>query len=155
MPESPVPEGYHSLTTYLCVDDAAGAIEFYKRAFGATERGRMPGPEGTIAHAELEIGDSVLMLSDPSPQATYKPPKELGAPSGGVFIYVEDVDALFKQALDAGAKELTAPMDAFWGDRFGSLADPFGHEWQLATRKEDLTPEEVMERGKQAMASMG
>jgi PhnB protein len=155
MPESPVPEGYHSLTAYLCVDDAAGAIEFYKRAFGATERGRMPGPEGTIAHAELEIGDSVLMLSDPSPQATYKPPKELGAPSGGVFIYVEDVDALFKQALDAGAKELTAPMDAFWGDRFGSLADPFGHEWQLATRKEDLTPEEVMERGKQAMASMG
>jgi PhnB protein len=155
MPVSPIPEGYHSLTTYLAVDDAARAIDFYQRAFGATERMRMDGPEGTIAHAELQMGDSVLMLSDPMPQSTYKPPKELGGPSGGVFMYVEDVDALFKQALDAGATELTPLTDAFWGDRFATLADPFGHEWQVATHKEDLAPEEIMERGKQAMASMG
>ena len=155
MPASPIPEGYHTISTYLAVDDAARAIEFYQRAFGARERGRMPGPDGTIMHAELQVGDSVLMLSDPSPQATYKPPKELGGTSAGVFMYVEDVDALFKQALDAGATELSPPADAFWGDRFGRLADPFGHEWQVATRKEDLTPEEVMERGKEAMAGMG
>jgi PhnB protein len=149
-----IPEGYHTLTPYLAVDDAARAIEFYKRAFGAKERVNMPGPEGTIAHAELEIGDSLVMLSDPFPQSTAKPPKELGGTTAGVFMYVEDVDEVVKQAIDAGAKATMPVEDQFWGDRFGKVADPFGHEWQIATHVEDLTPEQIAERSKEAMASM-
>jgi PhnB protein len=154
MPVKPIPEGYHSLTPYLPVEDAAKAIDFYKRAFGATERGVMRAPDGRIAHAELQIGDSVVMLSDPFPQASIKPPKELGGASMAVFMYVEDVDALVQQAADAGATVTTPPEDMFWGDRFGALADPFGHQWQVATHKEDLSPEEIEERGREAMASM-
>jgi len=154
MPAKPIPEGYHSLTPFLAVDDAARAIEFYKQAFGAQERGRMPGPEGKIAHAELQIGDSAVMLSDPFPQSTCRPPKELGGTSVGVFLYVEDVDAVVQKAVDAGGT-LTMPVeDQFWGDRYGKVADPFGHEWQIATHKEDLTPEEIAERGKEVMASL-
>jgi PhnB protein len=154
MAVKPIPEGYHTVTPYLAVDDAAKAIEFYKRAFGARERGRMPSPDGKIAHAELEIGDALIMLSDPMPQSTIKSPKELGGPSGGIFLYVEDVDEVFQQALDAGATSTMAVEDMFWGDRFGSVTDPFGHSWQIATHKEDLSPEEIMERGKEAMAGM-
>jgi PhnB protein len=154
MPAKPIPEGYHTLTPQLAVDDAAQAIDFYKRAFGAKERGRMPGPEGKIAHAELEIGDSVVMLADPFEQSTSKPPKQLGGTSVGLFLYVEDVDAAVQQAVDAGATVTMPVDDMFWGDRFGTLADPFGHEWQLATHKEDLEPEEIMERGKEAMAGL-
>jgi PhnB protein len=154
MPAKPIPEGYHTLTPQLAVDDAAQAIDFYKRAFGAKERGRMPGPEGKIAHAELEIGDSVVMLADPFEQSTSKPPKQLGGTSVGIFLYVEDVDAAVQQAVDAGATVTMPVDDMFWGDRFGTLADPFGHEWQLATHKEDLEPEEIMERGKEAMAGL-
>jgi PhnB protein len=150
----PIPEGYHALTPTLAVDNAAQAIEFYKRAFGAKERGRMPGPGDTIAHAELEIGDSVLMLSDPLPQSTLTPPKELRGTSVGIVLYVEDVDEVVQQAIDAGAKVTTPVEDQFWGDRFGKVADPFGHEWQIATRTQDLTPEEIMERSKEAMASL-
>ena len=150
----PVPEGYHTVTPHLAVDDATAAIEFYKRAFGATERSRMPSPDGKIAHAELEIGDSLIMLADPFPQAQTKPPKELGGTTGGVFLYVEDVDAAFQQATDAGATVTMAPEDMFWGDRFGSLMDPFGHHWSLATHKEDLSEEEIAERGQAAMAAM-
>ncbi len=154
MAVKPIPEGYRSVTPYLAVDDAAAAIEFYKRALGATERSRMPSPDGRIAHAELEIGDSLIMLSDPFPQSQAKSPKELGGTTGGVFLYVEDVDAAFQQATDAGAI-VTMPLeDMFWGDRFGSLMDPFGHHWSLATHKEDLTEEEMAERGQAAMAAM-
>jgi uncharacterized glyoxalase superfamily protein PhnB len=150
----PIPEDYHALTPSLAVENAAQAIEFYKRAFGAKERERMPGPGDTIAHAALEIGDSVLMLSDPMPQSTVTPPTKLGGTSVGIFLYVEDVDSVVQDALDAGATVKMPVADQFWGDRFGVVADPFGHTWQIATRVEDLTPEEIMERGKTAMASM-
>jgi PhnB protein len=150
----PIPEGYHALTPSLAVDNATQAIEFYKRAFGAKERMRMPGPGDTIAHAELEIGDSVLMLADPFPQSTVKPPKQLGGTTVGIFLYVEDVDEVVQQAIDAGATVTMPVEDQFWGDRYGSVADPFGHTWQIATHKEDLTPEEISERGKEAMAGM-
>jgi PhnB protein len=154
MPAKPIPEGYHALNPYLAVDDATQAIDFYKRAFGAKERFRMPGPDGKIGHAELEIGDSVVMLSDPFPQSTVKPPKELGGTTTGIFTYVEDVDAVVQQAVDSGASLTMPPEDMFWGDRFGTVTDPFGHVWQIATHKEDLTPEEIAERGREAMASM-
>ena len=124
MPVQPVPEGYHTVTPYLAVDDATAAIDFYQRAFGAKERSRMSGPDGTIGHAELEIGDSLVMLSDPFPQSSAKPPKELGGTSVGVFLYVEDVDAVYKQAIDAGATSAMEPQDQFWGDRFGSVTGP-------------------------------
>ena len=155
MPAKPIPEGYHTVTPFLAVDDAAQAIEFYKRAFGATERVRVPGPEGTVAHAELEIGDSVVMLSDPFPQARCRPPREIGGTSSGVFLYVEDVDALVQQAVDAGATVTMPVDDMFWGDRFGAVADPFGHEWQIATHTEDVSPEEMARRAREAMAGMG
>ena len=154
MPTKPIPEGYHSVTPTLAVDGAAEAIEFYKRAFGARERMRMPGPAGKIAHAELEIGDSVVMLSDPFPRSTVKPPTELGGTSMSVFLYVEDVDAVVQQALDLGATVTMPVEDMFWGDRFGSVSDPFGHSWSIATHKEDVPPEEMAERAKEAMASM-
>ncbi len=154
MPTKPIPEGYHTLTTYLVVDDAAKAIEFYKRAFGAEERVRMDAPGGKIGHAELQIGDSLLMLADSFPQSSTKPPKELGGTSASVFMYVEDVDEVVRQAIDAGAKVVTEVEDQFWGDRFGTVADPFGHSWSIATHVEDLSPEEIDERGKAAMAAM-
>lgn len=150
----PVPEGLHTLTPTLAVDGAAEAIDFYKEAFGAKERMRIPGPEGKIGHAELEIGDSVLMLADVFPQFRLMPPRQLGATTMGLFLYVEDVDAVVQQAVGAGA-EITMPVqDMFWGDRFGQVTDPFGHVWQVATHKEDVPPAEMEERAKQAMASM-
>src|SRR5919106_3169820 len=145
MAVKPVPEGYYTLTPYLAVDDAAAAIEWYGRAFGAKERGRMPGPDGKIAHAELEIGDGVVMLADPFEQSSIKPPRELGGTSMGLFMYVEDVDAAVQRAVDAGATVTSPVEDQFWGDRVGKVAHPFGHEWQIATHKEDLTSEEIME----------
>ena len=154
MAVKPIPEGYPTLSPSLAVDNASEAIEFYKRAFSAKERGRMDGPGGTIAHAELQIGDSVLMLADPFPQGSAKPPREVGGTTFSLFMYVEDVDAVVQQAVDAGAT-LTMPVDdMFWGDRFGTVTDPYGHIWSLATRVEDLTPEEMEERGKAAMAAM-
>ena len=154
MAVKPIPEGYHTLSPYLAVDNAAEAIDWYKRAFGAQETVRMLGPDGKIGHAELKIGDSHLMLSDPFPQASTKPPKELGGTSTSIFIYVEDVDATFKQAVDAGAT-VTMPLDdMFWGDRFGSVTDPYGHSWSMATHVEDVPPEEMEERSKAAMAAM-
>jgi PhnB protein len=154
MAAKPIPEGYHSLTTYLAVENAAEAIEFYKRAFGARESLRMPGPDGSIGHAELDIGDSKLMLSDPFPQSTVRPPGEVGGTTASVFMYVEDVDAVVKQAVDAGATVTMEVADQFWGDRFGTVADPFGHVWSIATHVEDLTPEQITERGEAAMAAM-
>jgi PhnB protein len=154
MPAKPVPEGYHTLTPYLAVDDATAAIEFYQRAFGAKERVRMHGPDGMIAHAELEIGDSKVMLADPFPQASTRPPKELGGTSVGVFVYVANVDEVFQQAVDAGATATMEPDDQFWGDRFGSVTDPFGHSWQISTHVEDVPPEEMEKRSKEWMAQM-
>jgi PhnB protein len=154
MAVKPIPEGYSTITPYLAVENAKEAIEFYKRAFGAKERGRMLGPDGKIAHAEIEVGDSLIMLSDPFPQASTKPPKELGGISGSLFVYSEDVDAAVQKAVDAGATVTMPVEDMFWGDRFGSIQDPFGHQWSIATHKEDLTPEEIAERGREAMASL-
>jgi PhnB protein len=151
---TPIPEGYHTVTPYLAVDNASEAIAFYERAFGAKELVRMPGPDGMIAHAELEIGDSRVMLSDPFPQASTRPPKELGGTSASVFMYVEDVDAVVKQAVGAGATVTMEVEDQFWGDRFGSVSDPFGHSWSIATHVEDVPAEELEERGKAAMAAM-
>jgi PhnB protein len=154
MAVKPIPEGYHSVTPYLSVDDAAQAIEYYKKAFGAVEEVRMDAPGGRIGHAELKIGDSHVMLSDPFPQASTKPPKELGGTSCSVFMYVEDVDATVKQAVDAGATVTMEVADQFWGDRFGSITDPFGHSWSIATHVEDVPPEQMAERAKEAMAAM-
>jgi PhnB protein len=154
MAVQPVPEGYQTVTPYLAVDDASEAIEFYKRAFGAKERVRMDTPDGKIGHAELEIGDSLVMLSDPFPQASTTPPKDLGGTSASVFLYVEDVDALTKQAIDAGASSTMEVADQFWGDRMGSITDPFGHSWSIATHVEDVAPEEMAARAKEAMAAM-
>jgi PhnB protein len=154
MPPQPVPEGYSTLTPYLAVDDASKAIEYYKRAFGATERARMEAPGGLIGHAELEIGDSVVMLSDMFPQASTRPPRDLGGTSASVFMYVEDVDAVVQRAVAEGATVTMEVADQFWGDRFGSITDPFGHVWSIATHIEDVPPEEMAERAKQAMAAM-
>jgi PhnB protein len=150
----PIPEGYHTLTPYLAVEDAARAIEFYKDAFGAEEIHRMPGPDGSIAHAELQIGDSKLMLSDPFPQSNVRPPSERGGPTASVFMYVDDADAVFEQAQTAGATVSMPLEDMFWGDRFGSLTDPFGHVWSVATHIEDVPEAEMAERAATAMSEM-
>jgi PhnB protein len=150
----PIPEGYNTINPYIAVEDATKAIEFYKRAFGATERSKMEGPPGKIAHAELAIGDSVIMLSDPFPQSKVKPPKEIGGTTVSLMVYVEDVDEVVQQAVDAGAT-ITMPVEnQFWGDRFGQVEDPFGHNWQIATHVEDVAPDEMAKRAEQAMASM-
>jgi PhnB protein len=154
MAVKPIPDGYHNVTPYLAVENASEAIAWYVKAFGAKERGRMEAPGGAIGHAELQIGDSVVMLSDPFPQSSTKPPKELGGTSMSVFMYVEDVDAAVKQAVDAGATVLMEVADQFWGDRFGTVQDPFGHTWSIATHVEDVTQEEMAERAKAAMAEM-
>lgn len=154
MAVQPVPEGYNTLAPYLAVDDAASAIDFYQRAFGAKEVGRMPGPDGKLAHVDLQIGDSHLMFADPFPQFATRSPKELGGTSVSIFMYVEDVDAAFKQAVDAGATSEMEPDDMFWGDRFCSLRDPFGHSWQIATHVEDVSPEEMAKRSEQFAAQM-
>jgi PhnB protein len=151
----PIPEGYHTATPYLAVDDAAEALEYYKKAFGAKERGRMEAPDGKIGHAEIQIGDSLVMLSDPFPQASTRTPKELGGTTASVFLYVEDVDAFVQKAVDAGATVAMEVADQFWGDRFGTITDPFGHVWSVATHIEDVPPEEMAERAKAAMAAMG
>jgi len=155
MAVNPIPEGYHSLQIYLAVEDASRAIDFYKEAFGAEETIRMPGPDGKVAHAELQIGDSKLMLSDPFPHSDVRPPSERGGPTASIFMYVDDVDATFEQAQRAGATVVSELEDMFWGDRFGTVADPFGHVWAMATHKEDLSEEEIAERSKAAMAEMG
>jgi PhnB protein len=150
----PIPAGYHTVTPYLTLGDATAAIEFYKDAFGATERVRMEAPDGKIGHAELEIGDSLVMLADAMPQSTTRSPRELGGTSAGVFLYVADVDAVVQQAAKAGATITQEVTDMFWGDRFGSLTDPYGHVWSVATHVEDLTPAEIAERAKHAMGAM-
>jgi PhnB protein len=155
MAAKPIPEGYSSITPYLTVDDAKAAIEFYKRAFGATEGVMMPAPDGRIAHAELQIGDSKLMLSDRFPESACKTPKELGGTTVAIFLFVEDVDSVVQDAADAGPTITTEPEDQFWGDRLGQVTDPFGNVWQIATHIEDLTPEEIATRSSEAFSSTG
>ena len=154
MAVKPIPDGYHTVTPYLVVEDAAAAIDYYKKAFGATERGRMEGPDGKIGHAEVQIGDAVVMLSDPVPQGSTRPPIELGGTTSSVVLYVEDVDAVVERAVDAGGIVVMEVADQFWGDRFGSIKDPYGHVWSIATHVEDVPPEEMAERAKAAMAAM-
>lgn len=149
----PIPEGYHSLTPYLIIDGAAQALEYYKNAFGATELFRME-HEGKIAHAEMKIGDSPFMLSDEQPQQGHRGPKSLGGSAVGLMIYVDDCDAIFNKAIEAGATEVRPLADQFYGDRSGTLTDPFGHVWTVATHKEDVSPEE-MDKRMAAMAAGG
>jgi PhnB protein len=143
----PIPEGYHSITPYLAVKDAAQAIDFYKRAFGAQEVERMPGPGGKgVMHAEIKIGDSRVMLSDEFPGSGCASPQSLGGTTCQLFIYVPDVDSAYQQAISAGATSAMPVSDMFWGDRYGKLSDPFGHQWGLATHKEDVSPQEMKKR---------
>jgi PhnB protein len=155
MAVKPIPEGYHTPIPYLAVDDAEAAIEYYKKAFGAKERYRMTTPDGRIGHAELEIAQSILMLSDVFPQASTRSPKEVGGTTVSIFVFVEDVDKVVKQAADAGGAITMEPEDQFWGDRFGTITDPFGHLWGIATHVEDVAPEEMAERVKASMAGLG
>jgi PhnB protein len=141
-----IPDGYHSVTPYLGIKGAAEAIEFYKRAFGAVELFRLVAPGGEIGHAEIRIGDSTVMLADSCEASPLRSPQALGGSSVGLHVYVEDVDTLFARAVDAGAKAVRPVQDQFYGDRTGTLEDPFGHVWFLATRKEELTPEEINRR---------
>ncbi|MET0987747.1 MAG: VOC family protein [Steroidobacteraceae bacterium] len=142
----PIPDGYHSVTPYLVIDGAADALEFYKRAFGATELFRMPAPDGKIGHAEIKIGDSAVMLADEYPEMGARSPRALGGAGVSLMIYVERVDDVFKQALKAGAKELQPLENKFYGDRSGTVQDPFGHVWTIATHVEDVSTEEVRRR---------
>ena len=142
----PIPDGYHSVTPYLIIKGAADAIEFYKKAFGATELFRMPRPGGKVGHAEIKIGDSPIMLSDEAPELGCASPTTLGGTPVSIMIYVDDVDTIFKRAIAAGGEQQKPVQDQFYGDRSGSLKDPFGHVWHVATHVEDVSPEEMDKR---------
>jgi PhnB protein len=146
----PVPEGYHSVTPYLVVHDAARALDFYQRVFGAKEVMRMNNPQGRVGHAEIKIGDSLIMLAEETPNSGVRSPQSLNGSTVSIFVYFEDVDSVFNKALAAGAKEVQRLADMFWGDRYGRLTDPFGHSWSLATHIEDVTPEEMGRRAQEA-----
>jgi PhnB protein len=148
-----IPEGYRTATPYLIVKGAADAIEFYKRAFGATETMRMADPQGQIGHAEIKIGDSVIMLADEHPAMGYRGPRSLGGSSVSILLYVENVDGVFERAVKAGARAQRPVMNQFYGDRSGTLEDPFGHVWTVATHVEDVAPEEMKRRAAAAMKS--
>ena len=148
MTVKPIPEGYHSVTPYLTIDGAAQALDFYKKAFNAIEKFQMPTPDGKIGHAEIIIGNSTVMMADPCKDSPTPSPQELGGSSMALYLYVDDVDTLFHQAINAGATEIKPLKDEFYGDRIGAIKDPYGHVWYLATHKEDLTPEEIDERAK-------
>lgn len=151
MSVKPIPDGYHSVTPYLIVHDAAEALAFYAKAFAAKERMRVPRPDGKVAHAEIEIGDSCVMLADEYPEMGAVGPKADGGWSVGLNVYVEDCDAVFDRAVAAGAKVVRPLADQFYGDRSGTIEDPFGHKWTIATHKEDVSPEELKAR----MAKLG
>ncbi|NVK41010.1 MAG: VOC family protein [Oceanospirillaceae bacterium] len=148
MSVKPIPDGFHTATPYLAVRGAEEAIEFYKLAFGAIERFRLDTPDGKVGHAEIEIGDSRIMLADECPESGFKSPSELGGTSFGLNLYVEDVDERFQRAVDAGATVLRPVKDMFYGDRIGSLRDPYGHIWFVSTHREDLSEDEIFERAK-------
>ena len=144
----PIPDGYHSVTPYLVVDDAKAAIDFYTRAFGATEKFRLPMGD-RIGHAEIKIGDSHVMLADEFPDMGHRGPKALGGTPVSLMVYVEDVDSTFRKAIEAGATEKRPVENQFWGDRMGTLTDPFGHMWSLATTVEEVAPDELQRRMEQ------
>jgi PhnB protein len=148
----PIPEGHHTITPHLVIRDAAKAINFYKKVFGAREINRMAMPNGKIMHAELQIGDSMLHLADEFPEAGSRAPQSLGGTPVVFNVYIEDVDKLWEKAVAAGAKVNMPLDDQFWGDRYGQLVDPFGHAWGLATHKEDVAPDEMERRVREAMA---
>jgi PhnB protein len=141
-----IPEGYHTITPYLIIKGASAAIEYYKKAFGAVETVRMPAPGGTIGHAELKIGDSMVMLADEQPEMGHRSPKTIGGTAVSLVLYVEDVDAVFKRGLDAGGKTVRPVENQFYGDRMGTLEDPYGHVWSIGTHVEDVSPEEMERR---------
>ena len=149
----PIPEGYPRVTPYLICDGASDAIDFYCSVLGAKERMRMGGPDGKVGHAELEIGDSVVMLADEHPEMGAVGPKTTGGTPVSIHVYVEDVDSVFRQALDAGATERQGLEDKFYGDRSGSFEDPFGHVWHVASHVEDVPPEEMEKRAAEAAAA--
>lgn len=149
---NPIPQGYHTATPYLVVRDGRSALEYYQKAFGATNVVVMNGPGDKIGHAEFKIGDSIIMLSEE--MGPNRSPQTLGGSPVSIFLYVEDVDSVYNQAVKAGGKGDMQPQDMFWGDRFGKLTDPFGHNWALATHVEDVAPEEMQKRAQAAMAQM-
>lgn len=149
-----IPEGYHSITPFLVVKNCTDAIEFYKKAFDAEERYRMNMPDGKVGHAELKIGDSVLMLADEFPEMKFLSPKSIGGSPVSMYVYVQDVDAMFNNAVTAGAIVLDGVKDQFWGDRHGRLEDPYGHLWSIATHKKDLSPDEMKRAAEAAFAEM-
>jgi PhnB protein len=142
----PIPEGYHCVTPYLILDNASKGIEFYKKAFGATELVRMPRPDGKIGHSELKIGDSVVMMADEVPERGTRSARTLGGSAVGILLYVENVDAVTDSAVAAGAKLVQPVKDQFYGDRMGTIEDPFGFQWYVATHVEDVSPEEMHKR---------
>jgi uncharacterized glyoxalase superfamily protein PhnB len=148
----PIPDGYRTITPHLIVKDGAKAIDFYKKAFGAEERGRMAGPDGRLMHAELKIGDSIVMLADEYPEMGGKSPATLSGTPVTLHLYVTDADAAFKKAVAAGAKATMPIADMFWGDRYGRVTDPFGHEWSIATHMKDMTADEMAKAAKAAMS---
>jgi PhnB protein len=149
-----IPKGYHTVTPSLFVAGAAKAIDFYKKALGAEELMRFPGPDGKIMHAEIKLGDSIVMLADEMPDMGGRGPKSIGGTPVSFFVYGENVDAAWKRAVDAGAKEVVPLADQFWGDRTGCLQDPFGHQWWLAQHVQDLTPEEIRKNAEAHFSQM-
>jgi PhnB protein len=144
----PIPDGYHTITPYMTVRGAAQAIEFYKKAFGAEERYRLKGPDDTIAHAELQVGDSVFMLGEEAKEMGNRSPQTLQGTTGGMMLYCKDTDEMVRRAVQAGATVVAPPQDMFWGDRYAKLRDPFGHDWSVGTHIEDVAPEEMARRMK-------
>jgi PhnB protein len=149
----PIPEGYHAVTPYLSIKGAAGAIGFYQQAFGAKEVMRMPGPEGKVGHAEIQIGDSRIMLTDEHPEMNFRGPRSIGGTPVHIHLYVEQVDRVVNQAVAAGAKLLRPVADQFYGDRLGTVEDPFGHVWHVSTHKEDIPLDQLKQRAAAAMGS--
>ena len=150
----PCPKGFHTVTPSIFVRNAPQAIDFYKKALGAEELMRMTGPDGKINHAEIKIGDSIIFLSEENPTWGTQSPQSLGAATGGLYLYVEDVDTSFQRAVDAGGQQKMPVMDMFWGDRMGSFVDPYGHAWTIATHTQDLTEQEMKEGEKKFYAQM-
>ena len=150
-----VPKAYGSVTAALAVGGAANAIAFYAKAFGAKELSRMPGPDGKLMHAEVRIGDTIVMLGDEAPEMGSPSPQTLSGSPVSLMLYVKDVDAVFARAVAAGAKPVMPPADMFWGDRYGALTDPFGHRWSIATHKADLTAKQMMKAMNEWLATQG
>lgn len=149
MAAKPIPDGYPQVTPYLCIDGAAEAIAFYEQVLGAKVRMRMPGPDGKLGHAEIEIGNGLVMLADEYPDMQMLGPKTVGGTSVTISVYVDDVDTVFKAVIDAGAASLQEPETRFYGDRSGQFLDPWGHRWNVSTHVEDVAPDEMMKRAKE------